>query len=123
MIRRTEQRKAIREALESSGRPLDPQELLELGRRAVPTLGMATVYRAIREGVDQGWIEIVSLPGEPPRYEPAGREHHHHFRCRTCERLFEVPHCEVDTDAVDLPGFRVDGHEVVLYGRCADCAG
>lgn len=85
-------------------------------------LGIATVYRNIRALEEQGWIVPVELPGEPPRYEVAGKAHHHHFHCRACDRVYEVPDCPADFTDITPSGFVLEEHEFVLYGRCADCA-
>lgn len=122
MERDTRQRRAIRTALQAAGRPLSPQEILLGARRRVSTLGPATVYRTLRVLVDEGWLAPVSLPGEPARYEPAGKTHHHHFRCRRCDRLFEVEGCRQAAVAKAPRGFVIEDHEVVWYGRCARCA-
>ena len=121
MLRKTEQAEAIRETLDQADHPLTPREILRHARRRVPTLGLATVYRALRRGKDAGWLHVVDLPGEPPRYEPSGRGHHHHFHCRECGRVTEVTECRIQTHPSLPPGFTVDGHEVVLFGRCDHC--
>ena len=72
--------------------------------------------------VEEGAAVAVELPGEPARYERAAAGHHHHFRCRACARVFEVPGCARGIPALAPAGFEVDGHELVLYGRCAPCA-
>jgi len=119
--RSTRQRRAIRRVLEASGRPLSPQEILAGAHRLAPTLGVATVYRNLRTLLDDGQLVRVELPGEPVRYEPAGKRHHHHFHCRGCDRLFEIEGCAARPRAPK--GFVVEDHEVVFYGRCAACAG
>jgi Fur family ferric uptake transcriptional regulator len=121
MPRQTRQRAAIRAALETAGRPLSPGEVLAVTRGAVPGMGVATVYRAIRALLDGGVLVPVELPGAPARYEPSGGAHHHHFRCRACDRVYEVPGCARGIAALAPPGFAVDGHGLVLYGRCGDC--
>ncbi|WP_337843771.1 transcriptional repressor [Thermus sp.] len=121
MERSTRQRRAIREAFLEAGRPLSPQEVLDLARRRVPTLGLATVYRNLKALVEEGFLAPVHLPGEPPRYEPAGQGHHHHFYCRACGRVFELPGCALEAEGLLPPGFRPEGHEVTVYGRCPDC--
>lgn len=122
MNRDTSQRRAIREAIDAAGRPLSPQEVHAAARRAVPRLGVATVYRCLKELQEEAWLAPVELPGEPARYERAGKAHHHHFRCRRCDRVYEVEGCAIATKSTGLPrGFRVEGHEVILYGVCAKC--
>jgi Fur family ferric uptake transcriptional regulator len=122
MERDTRQRRAIRRVFETSGRPLSTREVLAAAHRQAPTLGLATVYRNLKALVDDGLLVAVEVPGEPARYEPAGKRHHHHFRCRCCDRLFELGGCRKPVPRAPK-GFVVESHELLLYGRCASCAG
>ncbi|HWP18921.1 MAG TPA: transcriptional repressor [Burkholderiaceae bacterium] len=121
MERHTRQRAAIRDALLEAGRPLLPQEVLEVAQRQAPGLGIATVYRNLRALVEEGQLQLVQLPGENPRFEPVGR-HHHHFQCRRCERVFDVHACPGDLARLAPPGFRVEDHDLTLYGVCKECS-
>ncbi len=120
--RDTQQRRALRAAFEHADRPLSPGEVLAAARPASPGLGLATVYRNVRALVDEGWLDEVRLPGAPNRYEVAGKHHHHHFRCRVCDRVFEVDGCPPDLRELLPPGFRLEGHDIILFGCCDRCA-
>lgn len=120
--RGTRQRAAIRAVIDTSTRPLLPQEILELAQREVTELGIATIYRNLKLLVEAGDIRAVELPGEVQRYESARHGHHHHFQCRTCERVFDVHQCPGDFKSMAPEGFRVESHELTLYGQCADCS-
>ncbi|HYU33631.1 MAG TPA: transcriptional repressor [Thermoanaerobaculia bacterium] len=120
--RDTQQRRAIRSAIERADRPLSPREVLDQAEPQSPGLGIATVYRTLKSGVEGGWLQAVELPGEAPRYEPTGKEHHHHFHCRSCDRVYEIEGCPDDLRHLTPPGFALEAHEIVLYGRCAECA-
>lgn len=122
MQRNTRQRDAIRDAIVSAGRPLLPQEVLLAAQAAVPGLGLATVYRNLKTLVEEGELQPVTLPGESPRFELAGRQHHHHFQCRHCQRVFDVLACPGDLSRLAPRGFTVDGHDLTLYGHCGDCS-
>ena len=122
MARSTRQRDALRHALAHAGRPMSPQELLLAAQVQVPALGLATVYRNLKALAEAGEVELVSLPGQAPRYESAGHGHHHHFQCKSCDRVFEVHGCPSGLSELAPPGFELSGHELTLYGRCADCA-
>ncbi|MGB5892052.1 MAG: transcriptional repressor, partial [Thermoanaerobaculia bacterium] len=113
----------IREALEGADRPLSPGELLEAAREKVPRVGLATIYRNLKALEDQGWLEVVSMPGQPSRYERAGKGHHHHFLCRSCDSAYEVAGCPGDLEPLTPPGFRLESHELLLYGLCETCLG
>ena len=119
--RDTSQRRAIREAVEGAGRPLSATEILSAARRVVPGLGIATVYRAVRRMQDEGALRQVDLPGDAPRYEASGKDHHHHFHCRSCARVYEVEACPGEFAMPAPPGFSVEDHDVILYGRCPAC--
>jgi Fur family ferric uptake transcriptional regulator len=121
-LRKTLQRDAIRAALAEADRPLSPQEVLEAAERRAPGLGIATVYRALKELSQDGWLVAVDLPGEASRFELAGKKHHHHFQCRDCGRAFDLKGCVPSLRGLAPKGFRVEDHEVVLYGLCATCA-
>ncbi|HRC86631.1 MAG TPA: transcriptional repressor [Thermoanaerobaculia bacterium] len=122
MQRKTLQRTAIRQAITVSGRPLSPIEILESAQSEVPSLGIATVYRNLRSLLEEGWLQEVALPGQSSRYEVAGKDHHHHFHCRLCDRVFEIEACPGSIKELAPPGFRSEGHEIILYGVCRLCA-
>ncbi|MFT4192157.1 MAG: transcriptional repressor [Comamonas sp.] len=124
MERNTRQRNAIQTAIDEARRPLSPQEVLDAAQRDVPGMGIATVYRNLKSMLEAGAIELVVLPGDNPRYESrqAAQHHHHHFQCRACARVFDVPGCVAGYEQLAPAGFTVEGHELTLYGLCADCA-
>lgn len=121
MERRTQQRDAIREAVQHADRPLSPQEILDAATAAAPGLGMATVYRTVKSGVEEGWLKAVDLPGGPTRYEPGGKHHHHHFECTDCHRVFDLDGCPGNLRKLLPGGFTLESHEVLLYGKCERC--
>jgi Fur family transcriptional regulator, ferric uptake regulator len=119
--RKTRQRDALRSALERAERPLSVNELLEAAAGAADGLGVATVYRAVASFLEEGWIAAVEIPGEPVRYERSDKEHHHHFQCEKCERVFDVAGCVDNIRKIVPPKFRVHSHAVTLFGICAAC--
>lgn len=122
MQRDTAQRRAIRRALDEAGRPLGALEVLERAQRDVPGLGLATVYRNIKALVAGKAVAPVELPGQPPRFESAGKDHHHHFLCGDCGKLYELDGCLVGLKPLLPQGFRLRAHELLLHGLCAACS-
>ena len=119
--RNTRQREAIKSAIEQSKRPLSPQEILDEAQTVVRGLGLATVYRNLKLLVSEGAVRSITLPGDSPRYETAEMDHHHHFQCTRCQRVFDMPGCPGEWRRLAPRGFTVEDHEVTLYGRCSDC--
>jgi Fur family transcriptional regulator, ferric uptake regulator len=122
VLRNTRQKQAIRDAFIEANRPLSPEEALAAAQHHYETLGIATVYRNIKSLLAEGWLDPVSLPGQATRYEVAGKAHHHHFHCRKCGRMYELGDCAGTVLPRPPKGFRVAGHELLLYGNCARCA-
>lgn len=120
-IRHTRQLDAIRRAF-SAARPLSIAEIHRTARKHEPRLGMATVYRTVKALIEQGVIVLIELPGEPPRFEVAGKGHHHYFQCRRCARVFETKACVGDLRRLVPRQFHITGHDIVLYGQCGECA-
>lgn len=121
MERSTRQRTAIREALALAGRPLLPQEVLDAAQGLVPGMGIATVYRNLNALAQEGVVQSVQLPRENARYEPIDHAHHHHFQCRSCQKVFDVHACPGNLSHLAPKGFTIEDHDLTLYGRCSDC--
>jgi len=121
MLRATRQRAAIGMVIQAAQRPLTPQEVLQGARSIVRALGMATVYRNLKRLVADGTVHTITLPGESPRYEKRVSAHHHHFQCTTCRRVYDIPGCPGNLRRMAPRGFRVEHHDVTLYGRCPGC--
>ena len=120
--RRTPQREVIWKTITHAKRPLSPQEILDRAQRELPSISLATVYRALKALADEGAIIAVELPGESARYERADIGHHHHFHCRACGRAFDLPGCPVKLRDFVPPGFVAESHDLTVQGLCPDCS-
>lgn len=121
MERSTKQRTAIQEALKRLDRPLLPQELLAEAQKSVPNLSLATIYRNLKGLVADGLVQVVSLPGQTDRYE-IHKHHHHHFHCSSCHQVTDIDACPGDLGKLMPKGYRLEGHELTLYGQCPSCS-
>jgi Fur family ferric uptake transcriptional regulator len=121
MIRQTRQREAILRTFETESRPLSAAEVHSLAITYYPKIGLRTVYRNIRELVQDGKLAGVDYPGQPLRYERViDKRHKPHLICRHCRKVFDLD-IEVPEIQVKPPeGFIIEGDEVVFYGRCVD---
>ncbi len=120
-LRSTRQREAIRAAFLNADRPLSPEEALHYAQERMASVSVATMYRNIHALVAENWLVPVEIPSSSPRYEVAGKEHHHHFQCTTCGKTFELDGCALQLDPKLPDGFMATHHEFFLYGRCASC--
>jgi len=121
--RTTRQKEAIKSVLEDQDGPLLPDDIHRLALKTVPSLGIATVYRSLKNLQEEGQVCCVEIPGQPPRYERADKGHHHHFHCRNCGEVFDLQKCVAGgLKSLAPAGFKVTDHEIILYGLCKSCA-
>jgi Fur family ferric uptake transcriptional regulator len=118
----TRQKLALGAVFERAKRPLTASDICKEARKKIPSLGIATVYRAIKQLLMDGQVRAVEIPGAAPHYETAARHHHHFFFCHECKRLFELIGCVRGIRGLAPSGFQVHQHEIVLYGACASCS-
>ena len=118
-MQRANQQQTVFRALAATDGPLSARELWS--RLSGTGIGLATVYRALQRGVEEGTLESVEVLGNGVRYEPKDREHHHHFLCSTCDHAFDVFGCVEGLESLVPDGFQLTGHEVVLRGTCDGC--
>ena len=117
--------RAVLEVLRASNRHPTAQEVYEEVRHARPRIGLATVYRNLRQLAEQGMIKMWGYGSESARYD-ACTHRHDHACCTVCGALLDVP-VEIALSPTELEkaaratGIEMGSHEVRIYGRCQEC--
>jgi Fur family peroxide stress response transcriptional regulator len=122
-LRLTPQRFAVLEYLgRAEGHPTADQIATEINRR-FPRASRATVYNTLNALRDAGLVREVTHGGDPAARYESNVEPHHHFVCRVCGRLEDVPAESLPApDRVKLEGgHEVESFELVLRGVCGKC--
>ena len=126
-LRKGGARTAVVEALAGHECAVTALDLDDELRRRRPSVGRASVYRALEQLEQLGLVQRIEVCRGTAGYErvdPAGH-HHHHAICGECGRMvpFEDPSLERAIGAVSKSvNFEVTQHDVVLRGRCEKCA-
>ncbi len=119
----TSQRLVIGRLLRELDRHVTAEEVLRRASEQLPGVSLPTVYATLDLLAELGVARRVSVGG-PVLYDPRVADHAH-LRCRVCGRVEDL---EVDVDtaralrAAKRAGFEAEGAELVVAGRCADCA-
>jgi Fur family ferric uptake transcriptional regulator len=123
--RTTRQRKAVMRVLASCQDFVSAQELHGRLVADAQSIGLTTVYRALRELEAAGGVDVVrdDAGGRLYRQRPADG-HRHYLICRCCGSSrpvdSEVVEQWADRIAAET-GFAAVQHTVELTGLCADC--
>lgn len=103
---------------------LNVNAVLAAVRTRVGSASVQAVYDVLAALHEARLIRRVEPAGQPPRYELASDDNHHHLVCRSCGAVRDVA-CAVGhapcLSPSQVPGFVVDEAEVIYWGLCAQC--
>jgi len=122
----TRARRAVVHALCEANAGATPGDLLLRGRAIHSRLGPVTVYRTLDILRELGLVRRLQLEDGSSAYAASSRGHGHHVICRSCRRAVEFTGCPIDgvlASAANSTGYRVESHQLELFGLCPDCQG
>lgn len=111
------------EALRRAGRELSGQDLHASLRASATPMGLATVYRHLRQLQQWGRVRCRHLPSGEALFAPTERDEHH-LTCVDCGRTHRLEHCPVhalELGDQELRGYMPLFHTLEFYGLCPDC--
>ncbi len=125
--RRTRQRTAVADVLSEVRGFRSAQDIHDLLRERGEKVGLATVYRALQALAEAGEADVIRTPDGQHAYAACGQasHHHHHLICRSCGRTEEFALATLEAEiarVADALGFADVGHDLELFGLCAECA-
>ena len=86
----------------------------------IPTLSKTTVYNTLKQLVDCGLVQTVTIEDGELRFD-ADISNHLHFKCTKCGEVFDV-FKEINLPEDLLPeGFAISKMQTNLWGLCANC--
>ena len=88
-----------------------------------PNLSLGTVYRNLSQLVNHGFIQKVSMPGLPDRFD-ANVIEHNHMICDICGNIQDI-HCDIlkkiPNIISDELNLEIISCNVILRGICENC--
>ena len=91
---------------------------------SIPTLSKTTVYNTLRLLADQGAILSLNIDEKNVHYDGYTAAHAH-FRCKKCERIFDVMEKTMNVPGQDFvqesKDFRITECQIYYKGYCKDC--
>lgn len=118
----TPQRIAVYRALLESEEHPTPEALYERVRRGMPSLSLATIYKALDTLESIGLVRPVPIVSDKRRYDANDRPHHH-LVCSSCGSIRDYYNHELDRLMPKRVGggFVPQSVSVNVCGICADC--
>lgn len=122
----TERETIVREVF-ASHEHFDAEQLVSLlsQRTDGKRVSRSTVYRTLTQLVEAGLLRAVARPNAREVYEhDYGYPQHDHLICNSCGSLIEFQDDAITKILEQVGaqnGFRVSGHRLEVYGKCAQC--
>lgn len=120
-LRVTQQRLAVLEYLLATQKHPTAEEVEAGVNRIVPTASRASVYNVLHSLKESGLIDELVLDDAVSRYD-ANLDRHHHFICRACGAVEDVPWQTIREAPRLADGRTVEDYTVALRGVCLGCA-
>ena len=111
------------EQLKLADRELSGQDLHALLRQSPQAMGLATVYRHLRQLQQRGLIRCRHLPSGEALFAPVERDEHH-LTCVDCGATLVLEHCpmhNVQLHGDQAEGFQLLFHTLEFFGLCRNC--
>jgi len=119
-MRLTPQRYVILEYLRRCPGHPSAEEISREVNRSFPLASRATVYNTVSSLVSAGLILAVNFEDGVTRYD-ANLEPHHHFTCRICGTVSDVPAGRVEVQVKLRDEHKLEEFELTMRGICSKC--
>ncbi|MEM6253726.1 MAG: Fur family transcriptional regulator [Cyanobacteria bacterium P01_D01_bin.156] len=121
-LRVTPQRFAVYANLLARNDHPTAEQILHDVNKDVPRSSQATIYSSLQALRDVGLVREVLLEEGVCRYD-ANVDLHHHFRCKECGSIEDIPweQFQVADTGVLRSGLTVESYEVTVHGVCDRC--
>lgn len=119
----SDRQQVLLEQLRLADRELSGQDLHALLRQGPQPMGLATVYRHLRQLQQRGLIRCRHLPSGEALFAPVERDEHH-LTCVDCGTTLVLEHCpmhEVQLHGDHAEGFQMLFHTLEFFGLCRRC--
>ena len=121
-LRVTRPRAQVYDALARLGGHRTADDVAEAVAAAGQSLSRMSVYNALGAMRAAGLVMAADTGPGAALYEVA-TQWHHHFVCRSCGAVADVPCAEGYKPCLEatVPGAEIDEAQVIFRGTCADC--
>lgn len=119
--RRTPQKLAILEFLETNTTHPSAEEIHRALLPRFPMMSLSTVYSTLRALQREGRVHELAVEPGKGRFDPEP-EPHHHLVCLECRTVVDLHRAfPLELTARESRGFRVLHSHVGFFGICPDC--
>lgn len=121
MLKKTKTRENVIAVLEKATTPLSAYDIFE--ELQGDNITLSSIYRTLGTFYDKKMV-IKDNINSTAVYTLLKDNHYHFLECNICHKKIRLDYCpyhKVNEQIYKKLNFKVDEHNVVLYGTCKDC--
>lgn len=121
-LKATPQRILIYKKLVESKDHPSAEVLYKKVKKIFPTISFDTVYRTLLTFSKIDIVDILTLPGEPKRFD-GDKSKHYHFRCKNCDNIIDIhdSSCNIEIPESIRRKFDILDSKIIFEGICDKC--
>ena len=121
--RMTNQRRTILEVLKETTSHPTADWIYDEVKQKIPNISLGTIYRNLNLLAESGQILELNYTNTQTRFD-GNPSPHYHFICQECGRVYDLAlelQPQLDMEAEQISGHRIDFHRLEFYGICQEC--
>lgn len=121
VIRNTQQKELIKNIVEAACDHPTADMIYERAQIELPNISLGTVYRILRELVNDGLVLEIPVKGRPSRFDKTIMNHGHYI-CDKCGKVYDIFfNYDEFIKGIDFNGKELLKTDIVFTGICRDC--
>ena len=125
MLKKSKQREAIIKVLDKTKSHPSAEWIYDEVKKEIPNVGLATVYRNLKQLKAAGEIMEIPTGKDTARYDGCTATHYH-FYCERCGGVIDLDEpvdTTIEVSVAKRTGLVVTNHSLILTGLCWKCQG
>lgn len=88
--------------------------------KKIPTLSITTIYNTLKLFCQKKLLSEILIEEDQVRYDYIEKPHIH-FKCKKCEKIFDIFKNYKITECNEIDGHQIEEHHIYLIGACKEC--
>lgn len=119
-IKPSHQRIKVLEYLQQHRSHPTVDQIYQALKEEIPTLSKATIYNTFKAFEEAQLVRTITIEENEGRYD-INTDHHGHFKCQSCGKIYDF-RIDIDLDDIeDLKGFDIIERNINFKGICSSC--
>ena len=118
--RNNKQKEIIKNIITNADGHYSADEIYQMALKVDNNIGRATVFRNLKALAENDEIGYIQMIDGADCFESI-KKPHYHFKCKKCNKLFDVDVTQMEDINKHISKHEVDSHVIIFTGTCDEC--